>query len=852
MNKLRNLLSSHLILWLSLSYSSLLYAQESSPQDIDTSLIPKQALKIKQIPTFSQRTNRLIQDTESLLEEQSVKNIEDTDLSETDQLVSQKLLLLGDTSKIYRIDRLSTEEQELNLLQERVTKWQEANVSLLEQALDKDTLIAQYMSVWELTLDSLTKKQAPNLDSLSPEEDATDQPTKPLASEKDTPQDLDTLESSQETEASRESIALIIESIQDYLENLNQIKQELAPVIARLQLQQANLTVILGKFEEMRSMIEIKRQEVVGEILIPEQPPIWAMSWDTNTGDINLFLYRYFEGDFLVLNSFLQNRPRFIYAAFFLLIIVFGLVLQLKFHAQSMAESFEEEIKEARIALRYPLLTSILVVWLVLGMLFHLPKEINKLFSLFMLLPVSFILWKLKPGWGYARIVIFIGMYLIFMVIPAMNNLISIQRITLLLVDVAGLGLLLWFRAQKAWVAQANTWFLGSLPLLIPIFIFTWAVAIVANVLGSVQLCQFLTIALLGTYLIFNVLRVVIELIRSLVFLILLGPVYRRSYILQEDAVLVLKKTTHFLKWFGLMVWLVSTLNLLTIRERFFQALYDFITHPIKIGDVSLSLGNILAFFVILQVSLWLSSLLRYLLSKEVYPRTKLKEGVPDTISIVIRYTLVFLGFTLALAGAGIKFSQLSLALGGLGVGIGFGLQNLVSNFISGIILVLERPMKIGDFVELQEISGFVQDIGLRASTIRTWDGSDVVVPNSEFVSQRLTNWTFKDKRRRLHTKVRVPFDTDMESITKLLLDTADEIPEVLKRPNPAINFSGIGESAMEITLYCWISDATNGIALGNIIRVRVYAALQKAGYEMPLPKQDIHLKTLPEKKSNQ
>jgi small-conductance mechanosensitive channel len=266
------------------------------------------------------------------------------------------------------------------------------------------------------------------------------------------------------------------------------------------------------------------------------------------------------------------------------------------------------------------------------------------------------------------------------------------------------------------------------------------------------------------------------------------------------------------------------------------------IGYPLEIGSLSTTLGRILAFFITILLTTWLSSLIRYILEKETFPRVKLKPGIPNTILLMIRYTFVLLGIVLAFAAAGIQMDKLAILMGALGVGIGFGLQNIINNFVSGIILALERPITIGDTLDIPGVSGIVKDIGVRASTVRTWDGSDVIIPNGELISNKLTNWTFFDRHRRIVVEIRVPFDTDMESLSKLLLDTAKGIPEVMKKPPPYLNLRGLGTSAMEINLYCWIGDTDNLFSYGTSIRKAIYKALQDAGYDLPVPKQDLRI----------
>jgi len=257
---------------------------------------------------------------------------------------------------------------------------------------------------------------------------------------------------------------------------------------------------------------------------------------------------------------------------------------------------------------------------------------------------------------------------------------------------------------------------------------------------------------------------------------------------------------------------------------------------------MSISLGSILAFFIAIQIAIWLSSFIQYVLEKEVFPRAQLKQGIPNTVLLMTKFTITLLGILFAFSAAGIQMDKLAIAMGALGVGIGFGLQNIISNFISGIILALERPITIGDLIEIPNVSGVVRDIGIRASTVRTWDGSDVIVPNAELISNKLTNWTFYDRLRRVKVDVRVPFDTNIEAVSQLLLLTAREIPEVMKKPEPYLNFKGIGTSAMEITLYCWINDSDKIFSYGTAIRKAVYKALQDAGYEMPVPIQELKI----------
>ena len=176
------------------------------------------------------------------------------------------------------------------------------------------------------------------------------------------------------------------------------------------------------------------------------------------------------------------------------------------------------------------------------------------------------------------------------------------------------------------------------------------------------------------------------------------------------------------------------------------------------IGAVTISLGNLLAFGVTVWASFLLARFLRFLLDEEVYPRARLQRGMPYAISTLTRYVVLFLGFLLAIAATGIDLDRIALLAGALGVGIGFGLQNVVNNFVSGLILLFERPVQLGDTVQLGDLWGEVRRIGIRSSLVRTFDGAEVIVPNGDLISQQVTNWTLSDRNRRVEVKVGVAY----------------------------------------------------------------------------------------------
>jgi small-conductance mechanosensitive channel len=220
---------------------------------------------------------------------------------------------------------------------------------------------------------------------------------------------------------------------------------------------------------------------------------------------------------------------------------------------------------------------------------------------------------------------------------------------------------------------------------------------------------------------------------------------------------------------------------------------------------------------------------------------------VPYAISSLVRYTLIFLGFLVALAAAGIEFGKLTVVAGGLGVGIGFGLQNAVNNFVSGLILLFERPVQVGDVVQLmsQNLWGEIRRIGIRASVIHTFDGAEVIVPNGQLISEAVTNWTLSDRHRRVEVNVGVEYGTDAQRVIDLLLEVAHNHPSVLENPPPRAFFLGFGDSALTFVLRGWIADFNDGYTIRSELGVAVQRALAEAGIGVPFPQRDLHLRTV-------
>ena len=256
-------------------------------------------------------------------------------------------------------------------------------------------------------------------------------------------------------------------------------------------------------------------------------------------------------------------------------------------------------------------------------------------------------------------------------------------------------------------------------------------------------------------------------------------------------------------------------------------------------------MGDLLAFAVTVTAAVVLSRVVRFVLMEDVFTRVRTGRGIPYAVSSTAHYVILFGGFLLALAAAGIDMSRFTLLAGAFGVGIGFGLQNVVNNFVSGLILLYERPIQVGDVIDMGDLFGNVRRIGIRSSTVRSFSGAEVIVPNADLISQRVINWTLSDKTRRVEVPIGVKYGTDPEKVLALLKQVAEENERVSRYPAPQALFRGHGDSSLDFELRVWIPDIDQWFLVESELNTAINRALAEAGIEIPFPQRDLHLRSV-------
>jgi len=371
------------------------------------------------------------------------------------------------------------------------------------------------------------------------------------------------------------------------------------------------------------------------------------------------------------------------------------------------------------------------------------------------------------------------------------------------------------------------------------------AVSIVANAVGNVSLAEMLLtgvvesgyVALLA-YAAYTVFSALLEEVFASRFAAPLG----RAQVGGTSLLALLLRLLAIAVSLG---WLVFAMQEFRVFRPVFEALHAVFTYQVAYGQLSLSLGDVAVFVVAVFLAFWIASLVKVLLHEEVLPRMALADGVDHSIAALTYYGVLILGLLGALSAAGFKLSQLSLLLGALGVGIGLGLQDVVKNFVSGLILMFERPLKPGDVVDIAGTTGRVHEIGMRATTLRTFDGADVVVPNGALLTEKFTNWTLRDRGKRMDVDVGIAYGTDAALAIRVLEQATRETPKVAAEPAPAVLFLGLGDSALNFSVRAWTDEFDDSATVRSDLVTRLYTALAAAGIEVPFPQRDITVRAV-------
>jgi|GEM_PF-391684 len=585
-----------------------------------------------------------------------------------------------------------------------------------------------------------------------------------------------------------------------------------------------------------------------------DSPPIWKVSIDLKA--IIGHFWRDFKTLLNVTISYLKERRDHLMAMGFLFLIMLILFTYIGNYYKRLRSDLNksEKIKLDKSSLakleifNKPISISFLITLIFMLDTEKLRLELIGIVMVIMIYPLLTILKQRMPE-KYFMYVVYVFILLLFKTFTEIlfyTN--SVSRIASLIVSVALFALFVYVNKNAIRPVTTEQFpYKKVLLVLTNIFLVLFSISTIGNIIGNVFLSEsFLFSSSISLYSGF-VYYTCFLISSQIVVLFSISETGRRTKLISRSREKILRQTTRFLFLFFFFFWLVSVakfFNIYKIIQNFVTELFDY---SFKLGDIEIVPSNLVILVLVIWFTFQISKFIKMILEDEVLPKLSLPRGVPGTISMLTRYAILVIGFIVAILAAGIEMDSLTIIIGGLGVGIGFGLQNIFNNFISGLILAFERPIKVGDIIQMTDLFGTVKEIGIRASTVRTMDGAEVIVPNGNLISNEVINWTLSDKYRRIDLRVGVAYGTDPDRVIKILYEVLKGHEKIMENPPPNALFIGFGDSSLDFRLLFWTHDFDNWLSLQSEINVRINRALADADIEIPFPQRDLHLRSVSE-----
>jgi small-conductance mechanosensitive channel len=479
------------------------------------------------------------------------------------------------------------------------------------------------------------------------------------------------------------------------------------------------------------------------------------------------------------------------------------------------------------------------------------PIVMNQIALLCVLVPVLRLLpdrvYRALGAWPY----IASGLYLLNLLGFFLIANTFLHRSHLLAVTILTLIMLLWLLLRPRQQPTINT-ATDSHALTVSIMrIASWiavvvlAISGVANVYGNISLAEMLTDALLFNGYVGLTLYAGANVLTSMLHLLLSRPAMARVHLIAQSGRAILRSITRLLYAAAFIGWAIITLDRFRVLRPLRQIADDVVDYKLSLGELSISAGGVLLFLFSVWLAFWIAKTVRFILQDEVLPNMSLQRGVAHSIASLTYYALVLLGLMVALVASGFEIGQLTLVIGAIGVGVGLGLQNVVNNFVSGLILMFERPIQQGDVIDVAGSSGTVREIGMRATTLTTFDGADVLVPNGTVLSEKLVNWTLSNTDCRMEVNIGVAYGTSPRQVIELLLQAAAATPGVVAEPRPCALFMAFGANSLEFKLRAWTNTYDEWVNIRSDLTLRIHDAIVAAGIEIPFPQRDLHLRSI-------
>ncbi|MCK5816140.1 MAG: mechanosensitive ion channel [Flavobacteriaceae bacterium] len=631
-------------------------------------------------------------------------------------------------------------------------------------------------------------------------------------------------------------VAKSIDAVLESLQEIVKITASRMTVVFDIEKRLTSIVIVIDEFLAELSKSELNLRM---DYFVFDSNPIWNQNSNPPNEDIvnNEKGSFKFKEDIGHAQSFLlQNIKTVIFQLGFIIGLMVVLILvKRKWKAELSTLSNPVEIQSVIILKHY--IAASIVVGVLLSVFFYeeLIPFMTEAFITILLISTFVLLPKLTNK----RFSIFLGLlfavYLISLGESYIDNSSLLIRV-LLLIEIIILAIALWW--GKKIIRENRNDFVRIHKLFIVVssfYIVLLLGAFIANIIGMVGLSQFVFSGVISSTILLMVIYLSVKVTTSIFVLIFK---LRRTYGLQAVSTIVNaahKRIQPILFWVGMLLWLYITSVSFEVRDLFNEWLNASLETTWAIGEMNISLGGILSFTGIFMTAVLIAKLVSSIFEDE-WMIALLPRGIAPAISLLLRIFLITFGLYGGFTAAGIDLSKLGFIVGALGVGIGFGLQNVVLNFIAGLILAFERPINIGDAIEVDSEFGVVTRVGVRSTNVRTYSGYEAIIPNGDLISKKVINWTLSNRDRRSKKFIKTSANVNPEEMIEMLTEIITKHPKTYKDPLPRVFFKGYEEDGnLMFEVWYW-STFSETITIDHEIALEIFSKLKEAGIQAPVP----------------
>jgi small-conductance mechanosensitive channel len=588
--------------------------------------------------------------------------------------------------------------------------------------------------------------------------------------------------------------------------------------------------------------IRLAQSAAVTRLWVQDSPPIWSPEVRTAaTQSLGRDSQVSLGAQAAQVREYLEREwAKLIYIA--LLFIAFAVVM-LRARRQVAGWSDKDRaLDRTNRVLQLPISTaSLLTIVAARLMLYDAPRGVWVILGTFALIPIVVVLRSLLDRHLFPIVNALVVFYFVAQLRALAAFIPVLSRIILLLETVGGLIFLIWYirmrRRSGPRTASNKTAHIAA-----SIALAGFVAIIVADSLGYVALANYLSVGILAAAYFAVALYAAARILEGLAFFALRTRPLASLAMVKRHQALLLRRIGRLIRVTAIVTWVLLSLSAFSLREAVISWTTALLNADIGVRSVRISLGALVAFALTIWITLLLSRFLRFLLKEEIYDRLHLARGSAYAVSTLVHYVVLLVGFYIAIAALGADMTKFAILAGAFGVGAGFGLQNIFNNFFSGLILLFERPVQVGDVIQVGDQSGVVRRIGIRASIIALDDKSQLIIPNGQLISDKVTNRTFSSLQKRIELTIRTAYGEDPEQVIDLLVKTAAAHPSVGQNPPPDAVLKQFAEEALVFVLGFTTDDVARSSFVQSDVAVAVNAALQRTGIEIPVPQRIVHL----------